>query len=397
MTCRPPATCHARPRLRLLRIIAIVISAIVLCSCRSLSLPGAGVMRVEATGEHALFSPDECATGQCQTAARGEPTACGPVAACVPIIEPPPPLALPCPVCDGGDHGAPAKPVGGDAIGNLTMGDTVARYRPAGAGPDADDVCITASNCTCVYAPKFASVRQVDMPSERSAPLGVLGLAQDDLVLAEVRLDPVRDRVQNLSLEAARRAEPGVGLEERLGPLAVDQAELPDGTDHAEAPAARVAEVQPLRADRLQSPLQIVGFDVPMAWTCVKAANVLVNSQTPQVVASHRGTATLRFEVPGRAELTICKQAGSDTARVGEELDFTIFVLNSGDRALDDIVLVDALPDRLTLIPESPAASLPADVSTETADDGSVVVKWRFRDPLPPGASGFVRFRTIVK
>jgi uncharacterized repeat protein (TIGR01451 family) len=134
-----------------------------------------------------------------------------------------------------------------------------------------------------------------------------------------------------------------------------------------------------------------------MAWTCVKAANVLVNAQTPQVVASHRGTATLRFEEPGRAELTICKQAGSDTARVGEELDFTIFVLNSGDRALDDIVLVDALPDRLTLIPASPAASLPAAVSTETADDGSVVVKWRFRDPLPAGASGFVRFRTIVK
>ncbi len=387
----------AQPRLRLLRIIAIAISAIVLCSCRSLSLPGVGVMRVEATGEHALCSPDECATGQCQTAARGEPAACGPVAAFVPIIEPPPPLALPCPVCDGGDHGAPAKPVGDDAIGNLTMGDTVARYRPAGAGPDADDVCVTASNCTCVYAPKFASVRQVDMPSERSAPLGVLGLAQDDLVLAEVRLDPVRDRVQNLSLEAARRAEPGVGLEERLGPLAVDQAELPDGTDRAEGPAARVAEVQPLRADRLQSPFQVVGFDVPMAWTCVKAANVLVNAQTPQVVASHRGTATLRFEEPGRAELTICKQAGSDTARVGEELDFTIFVLNSGDRAIDDIVLVDALPDRLTLIPESPAASLPAAVSTETADDGSVVVKWRFRDPLPAGASGFVRFRTIVK
>lgn len=387
----------AQPRLRLLRIIAIAISAIVLCSCRSLSLPATGVVRIEGPEESALATPEACATGQCPTAPCVEPAVCGPAVACVPIIEPPPPLALPCPVCDGGDHGAPAKPVGDDAIGNLTMGDTVARYRPAGAGPDADDVCITASNCTCVYAPKFASVRQVHMPSERAAPLGVLGLAQDDLVLAEVRLDPVRDQVQNLSPEAARRAEPGVGLEERLGPLAVDQAELPDGTDRAEAPAARVAEVQPLRADRLQSPLQVVGFDVPMAWTCVKAANVLVNAQTPQVVASHRGTATLRFEEPGRAELTICKQAGSDTARVGEELDFTIFVLNSGDRALDDIVLVDALPDRLTLIPASPAASLPADVSTETADDGSVVVKWRFRDPLPAGASGFVRFRTIVK
>jgi uncharacterized repeat protein (TIGR01451 family) len=387
------------PRLRLLRIIAIAISAIVLCSCRSLSMPLVGAVRVDDSAATAA-GPDEecreCVTGPCRNT-NGAAARCGPVMACIPIVTPPPPLALPCPVCDGGDHGAPAQPVGDHVIGNLTAGDTVARYRPAGSGPDADDVCITASNCTCVYAPKFASVRQVTMPSERVAPLGVLGLAQDDLVVAEVRLDPVRDNVQNLSPEAARRAEPGIGLEERLGPLAVDQAELPDGTDRAEAPAARVADIQPERADRLQSPLQVIGFDVPMAWTCVQAANVLVNAQTPQVVASHRGTATLRFEEPGRAELTICKQAGSDTARVGEELDFTIFVLNSGDRALDDIVLVDALPDRLTLLPDSPAASLPADVSTEKADDGSVVVKWRFRDPLPAGASGFVRFRTIVR
>lgn len=387
------------PRLRLLRIIAIVISALVLCSCRSLSMPVAGVVRVD---EQATMAPcpneecQECLTGRCRSPNSAN-AICGPVVACVPIVGPPPPLALPCPVCDGGDHGAPAKPVGDHAIGNLTSGDTVARYRPAGSGADADDVCITASNCTCVYAPKFASVRQVNLPSERVAPLAVLGLAQDDLVAAEVRLDPVRDNVQNMSPEAARRAEPGIGLADRLGPLAVDQAELPDGTDRAEAPAARVADIHPERADRTQSPLQLIGFDVPMAWTCVKAANVLVNAQTPHVVASHRGTATLRFEEPGRAELTICKQAGSDTARVGEELDFTIFVLNSGDRALDDIVLVDALPDRLTLIPGSPAASLPADVSTEKADDGAVVVKWRFRDPLPAGASGFVRFRTIVR
>lgn len=380
---------------RLWRMIAIATSAIALCSCRSLSMPLGGVVGIDESA--AACPAGECNLERCPPARSEPPVECGPAVACLPIVMAPPPLALPCPICDGGDHGAPAKPVGDAALGNLTSGDTVARYRPAGDAADADDVCLATSNCTCVYAPKFASVRQVSMPSERVAPLGVRGLAQDDLVAAEVRLDPIRDQVQNISAEAARRAEPGVGLEERLGPLAVDQAELPDGADRTEAPAARIADVQPLRADRLQSPLQVVGFDVPMAWTCVRAANVLVNAQTPQVVSSHRGTATLRFEEPGRAELTLCKQVGSDTARVGEELDFTIFVLNSGDRALDDIVLVDTLPDRLTLIPESPAASLPAEVSTETADDGSVVVKWRFRDPLPAGASGFVRFRTIVR
>jgi uncharacterized repeat protein (TIGR01451 family) len=140
-----------------------------------------------------------------------------------------------------------------------------------------------------------------------------------------------------------------------------------------------------------------VGFDVPVAWTCVKGANVLVAGQTPQTVSVADGTATLRFEEPGRAELTLCKRAGSDTARTGEELDFTIFMLNSGDRALDDIVLVDALPERLELIPTSPASSLPADFTTDRADDGAVVLRWRIKATLQPGESGFVRFRTLVR
>jgi uncharacterized repeat protein (TIGR01451 family) len=129
----------------------------------------------------------------------------------------------------------------------------------------------------------------------------------------------------------------------------------------------------------------------------VKGANVLVAGQTPQTVSVADGTATLRFEEPGRAELTLCKRAGSDTARSGEELDFTIFMLNSGDRALDDIVLVDALPERLALIPGSPASSLPADFTTDEADDGAVVLRWRIKATLRPGESGFVRFRTLVR
>jgi uncharacterized repeat protein (TIGR01451 family) len=136
---------------------------------------------------------------------------------------------------------------------------------------------------------------------------------------------------------------------------------------------------------------------VPIAWTCIKAANVLVGEQSAQVVAVDRGTATLRFEEPGRAELTLCKRAGTDTARSGEELDFTIVMLNSGDRPLSGIVLADALPTRLDYVPQSAAASVEADFATETGDDGSTVLTWRLKETLRPGESGFVRFRTIVK
>jgi uncharacterized repeat protein (TIGR01451 family) len=115
------------------------------------------------------------------------------------------------------------------------------------------------------------------------------------------------------------------------------------------------------------------------------------------VVSASQGTATLRVESPGRAELTLCKRAGNDSARVGEELDFTIAFLNSGDVPLTDVVIVDTLPGRLELIADSPAASLPAEISLSTADDGSRVISWKLQDTLEAGKSGFVRLRTVVR
>jgi uncharacterized repeat protein (TIGR01451 family) len=262
---------------------------------------------------------------------------------------------------------------------------------------EATEACLTVSNCACVYSPRFSSVREIIRPLEEAAPVGPSGLALDTVAEADVGRQPVWGSTQRVALEAARKALPGVAIEERIPALAVDQNEIPRAAENAELPAERVSEEQPLLTLRTQRPLLKVGFDVPLAWTCVRGANVLLNEQTADVISADRGTATLRFEEPGRCELTLCKRAGSDTARIGEELDFTIYLLNSGDRALTDIVLVDALPRRLELIPDAAASSLPADFSTETGDDGSVVLKWRFTGTLRPNEAGFVRFRTIVR
>ena len=137
-------------------------------------------------------------------------------------------------------------------------------------------------------------------------------------------------------------------------------------------------------------------IDVPMAWTCVSGAQVTVNGEAADVLAVDHGVATLRLESPGRCELTLCKRAGTDAVRPGEELDFTIYLLNSGDRPLTDITLADAVPGRLEVIDGSPASNLPATVSTEKAEDGSTVISWTFKATLKPGEGGFVRFRTLV-
>lgn len=338
------------------------------------------------------------ADGPCSGCRGSQDAACGPVprVTCVPF-EPLPPIVAPCLVCDGGDANAPAKPVGEAGLTHLTAGDTVARFQPADQMPDAADVRVVASNCACVFAPRFGAVREVTRPVQDAQPAGPRGFTLPTGPELESRREPVCRQVQATALESARTALPGVALEERLGPLAVDQGEGPSESEGLQDPRERVLDQAIETRRRRQRPLVQVGFDVPVAWTCIKAANVLLDDRSAQVVAADRGTATLRFEEPGRAELTLCKRAGTDTARQGEELDFTIYMLNSGDRPLTGIALADALPTRLVYVPDSAAASVAADFATETGDDGSTVLVWRLRETLRPGASGFVRFRTVVK
>lgn len=327
-------------------------------------------------------------TGFCQ-----DGTCLMPMPGCEPAI----PIVGPYMVCDGGDHGSPAKAEGADGLGNLTAGDTVARYRPADDQPDSEEVRLVASNCACVYAPRFGAVREVSRPLEDAMPVGPGGLVNEQVANLQVERQPVWGSVQNLAPEGTRKALPGMALRDRLGPLAVDQEDVALEGDGIEGANERSGIDQVDLARRREHLHTAIGFDVPVAWTTIKSANVLMNDVAAQVMASDRGTAVLRFESPGRAELTLCKQAGTDTARVGEEIDFTIYMLNSGDRTLTGIVLADAIPTRLELVPDSAASNLPAAFATETGDDGSVVLTWRLTEPLPAGSSGFVRFRAMVR
>lgn len=333
-----------------------------------------------------------CQGGECQ------PGSCGPI---VPIVAIP--VIGPCLVCDGGDHGQPAVPRGRTQLGNMTSGDTVARYRAAGPGPaPADDAClesascVVASNCTCVYAPRFSSVRRVIRPFEDAVPTGPKGVALDTIAEAGTVGQSVRDKTQQTRLVAARLAQPGIAVEDRIPVLAVDKVVPPVLEEGLDGPVAHALDVPVGRADNVVAPRLARKIEVPMAWTCVSGAQVTVNGEAADVLAVDHGVATLRIESPGRCELTLCKRAGSDTARPGEELDFTIFLLNSGDRPLTDVTLVDAVPGRLTVIEGSPVSNLPADISTSKAEDGSTHLSWTFKGTLAPGQGGFVRFRTIV-
>ena len=57
----------------------------------------------------------------------------------------------------------------------------------------------------------------------------------------------------------------------------------------------------------MQDVRDVVGFDIPYAWTCLQEASVMIGEKEAAVISSDRTTATLRIEHEGRAELTISK------------------------------------------------------------------------------------------
>jgi len=397
-----------------LRIGSIALTALLMASCRSIPAtnqpPTAVVGSVESgpvefrslqTGPEEPMPAASAENGfqsdiqQVLYTADCEPTAPCPSGSS-PLVMPvsPPPRAGGCLICDGGDHLAAAKPSGSGLI-QLTAGDTVARYRAEDA-PE-NQACIAVSNCTCVFAPRFGSVREVVRPFEDSVVSATLRVETDDTVEVDTGLDPVLSSRRRMGPDTARQKATGIGVETASVALAVAEELLPDaaiGEEHPQA-ADNQQSTEPLA--RVQDVRDIVGFDIPFAWTCLQEASVMVGEKPAAVISSDRTTATLRIEEEGRAELTISKSAGSTTAKAGEELDFTIAFYNSGDRPLADIVLVDALPQRLDYIPQSADATVPASFSTGTGDDGSVVLTWRLRETLQPGETGFVRFRTQVR
>ena len=317
-----------------------------------------------------------------------------------PIMHLPP--ILPPLICNGADRREPAYPVGQTGIEGLSAGDTVARYRrDDGDNPNnniaAKSSHIARTNCECIYAPRFGSVRNVTRLHEESAPLGPAGVSGDKSLASQTTLQPPGNAAQLTSLQVARKSKSGLAVEERSGPLGVDTATLPNQSLGQSKAGERVLDTHVRSADKEERIAESIGIDIPIAWTRLTAANAVFNDQRADVVSSSQGIATLRVESPGRAELTLCKRSGSDSARIGEEIDFTIAFVNSGDVPLTDIVIMDILPQRLKLIESSPAANLPSKIKIAPQTDGTTSVSWQLQSPLEAGKSGFVRMRTIVQ
>ena len=309
----------------------------------------------------------------------------------------PPGIAGPWPhdeyLLDGGDRDVQANIGPEGEVRGLELDDTVAVY-------DTYDgrTCIEPSNRVCLYAPRFAAVRKVTSVVEteqRDQPIGVEAPLQPTLhqdgQLATTAVQPIRPegeigRKQPSIEQTNEGAIPAIS---RLPIAAMGSGFSP----HENFDVIRRGIV-----DLADKPRLMEAVDAAITWSHDKAVQVILDGQQAVLVTEDQSAQqTFRVEVPNHPCLRLIKVASTKVARPGDIVDFTIRFDNTGDQAIEHVTLIDNLTTRLEYVEGTAQSSRDADFFSEVNEGESLVLRWEFKEPLPVGGGGLVRFHCRVR
>lgn len=295
-------------------------------------------------------------------------------------------------LCDGGDQNVHVTI--GDAweVYGLDLEDTVAHYDTV----DGRTV-VAPSNRVCIYAPRFAAVRQVVMTSEDERLLTMEALEQP--------LPAVTDEASRLA-NLVNQPLPTLRDTGLRGPL---------GLLHR-SPGVELANAQPVRElvgdfeayedfsiirlgiHRLSQRAEVEKYvTAALEWTEDTAPEVVLDAE-PAVVDTSVKTTGLEYQVStGKPRIRVVKLASTPTALPGEEVNFTLRFDNVGEQTIGNVTIMDNLTTRLEYVPDSAECDLEAEFFTQENQGESLTLRWEIRDPIKPGEGGIIRFRCRVR
>ncbi len=294
---------------------------------------------------------------------------------------------------DGGDNFVQVNIGPGGEVRGLELEDTVAIY-------DTIDgrTKIKPSNKVCLYSPRFAAVRHVATVIENLQNDQLVGVDAPQLPhqnledrLATTAVQPVRLKSEISTRQPSlERTTEVVAPTISLQPI--------EGIANGYATYENLLVMRKGIFDESEKPRIVEGIDAAIAWTDNKAVQVMLNGQKAvDVTGDQRAQATFRVDVPNHPCLRIIKIASKKNAKPGEIVEFTIRFDNLGDQRIKKVVLIDNLTTRLEYVATTAQSSRRADFTTEVNDGDSLMLRWDFADPLPPGQGGLVRFHCRVR
>jgi len=295
---------------------------------------------------------------------------------------------------DGGDHPPPVEVMQDWTVLGLDQEDTIAHY-------DTLDgrTRIEAANRVPIYAPRFASVRQIASAS--------MSHGRDRLAGVELPTAPVLQEEQQLATTVVQPIQPGQNLgikasqdfRERLQTVGVTGDVLLARIDNRFKIHEDFQIIRDGKFDSSEKARLAVWLAAAQAWESDQAAQVMIDRVTAVLTTGHRSAQSVyEYELPeGKPRLRIVKVASAAQAQPGEEIEFTLRFDNLGDQVLGNVTVIDNLATRLEYLPNTAECSRNARFLTQENDGESLVLRWEILDPLPVGEGGIIRFRCRVR
>jgi len=297
-------------------------------------------------------------------------------------------------LCDGGDQGAQVEVMRDRTILGLDQEDTVAQYDTVDGRTEVE-----ASNPVCLYAPRFAAVRQVSglLTHEAHDRLADVALpiapsAQEQRGVPTTVLQPVE-------------AERYVGIDSPRAFRERTRGESMNGAQTLSKLVDRFSAHEDFRVirngifDNSEKARLAERLDAALVWSENQAVQVVIDKVTAILATNDVGLQSVyRYELPpGKPRLRVVKVASKKSAQPGEDVEFTIRFDNVGDQTIGNVTLVDSLTTRLEYVPDTAQCSLEANFYTQENEGESLVLRWEIRSPLKVGEGGIVRFTCRVR
>jgi uncharacterized repeat protein (TIGR01451 family) len=296
-------------------------------------------------------------------------------------------------LCDGGDRDTPLHFGGDGGLKGIDPRDALVLFR------DDKRPRVLPTNTVCLYAPRFASVRNSLGANES---LSVQILKQSDRI-ERASISAMKEGPKKLGQTAAAetsrvRVRPS-GLGSRIFAGEASELRVLSGYDDTVSIAAQKLIQGP---EKMRTRLRATGYKASTAAVTIqKGAGAVVTGiveGASQNVMIWPARETVGVETPpNRPGISVIKQVSADQAEPGDTVTFTIRYKNMGNTPIKSVSIVDSLMPRLEYVP-STAKGPKGTVFTSTENKvGSLELRWDLPGTLAAGVEGYVEFQAVVR
>jgi uncharacterized repeat protein (TIGR01451 family) len=359
---------------------------------------------------------------------------CG-VACGIPCTPPPKPRNLPKDeyLCDGGDHREMARAGARGDVSGIEPRDAVIQFHkptPEQIEPKIDELRerlrkgeisrvtfelqvrrlyqstvgdgrprVLPTNVVCIYAPRFAAVRQSIGANETrtiDVPISAERHERDQSIAARQKLGRF---VRQQTPELARGRDRASALTEKvfagvyteLRVLGVNDAVTnPAGHVRVQTPETSLNRERPIQQQQNARPEGIKAPEGLVMTGIVEGSGEAIMAWKPQELASVE-------EPPSRPGIEVLKQASIVEAQPGDLVTFTINFRNMGNMVIGSVSIVDSLLPRLEYVAGTAKGPAGAVFTARPNQAGSTELRWDLKGALSPGAVGSVSFQAQVR